>query len=147
MDWDLDPLEVVGKKQAASSCKSPASAVLTNEERKLRMLTNERRVSPVTDCLGRDLLVIELEELDGGHIGVIQVEGLLQGDDADVMVKVRSVPALMILHGLDGYNKSEIHFSSSHFCLNVEKGPTLTSGLVTTLKISVVSSGHNLQTT
>ena len=69
-------------------------------------MTNERRrLSPVTDCLGRDLLVVELEKIDGGYIRVIQVEGLLQGDDADVVVKVRGVPALMILHGLDGYIK------------------------------------------
>ena len=62
-------------------------------------------MSPVTDCLGRDLLVVELEKIDGGYIRVIQVEGLLQGDDADVVVKVRGVPAFVILHGLDGYIK------------------------------------------
>jgi len=99
VDRDLDPLKVVGKEQTSSSCKSPASAV--------------------TDCLGRDLLVIKLEEIDGGYVRVIQVEGLLQGDDADVVVKVRGVPALMILHGLDG------------------------SGLVSTLKVPVVRSGNN----
>ena len=70
------------------------------------MTYERRRLSPVTDCLCRDLLVVELEEIDGGYVGVIQVEGLLQGDDADVVVKVRGVPALVILHGLDGYSKN-----------------------------------------
>ena len=63
-------------------------------------------MSPVTDCLCRDLLVVELEEIDGGYVGVIQVEGFLQGDDTDVVVKVRGVPAFVILHGLDGYLKN-----------------------------------------
>ena len=64
-----------------------------------KKLINERRVSPVTNCLSRDLTIIEFEEVYGGHIWIIQVQRLLQGDNADVVVKVRGVPALMILHG------------------------------------------------
>ena len=58
-------------------------------------------MSPVTNCLGRDLPIVKFEEIDGGHIWIIHVEGLLQGDNTDVVVKVRGVPALMIIHGLN----------------------------------------------
>merc|ERR1712121_293662 len=99
VDGDLDPLEMVGQEQSSSRCQTPASAV--------------------THSLCRDLCVSGLEELDGLHVGVFQVQGLLEGDDADVMVKVRSVPTFVVFHSGNG------------------------SILVTLFKVSVMCSSHN----
>ena len=82
MDWDLDPLEVVGQEEPRPVSEAPASGV--------------------ADRLWRNLGVSRLEEVDGLDVGVLEVERLVDGDEADVMIEGGSVPVLVELHVVDG---------------------------------------------
>ena len=82
VDWDLDPLEVVGQEEPRPVSEAPASGV--------------------ADRLWRNLGVSRLEEVDGLDVGVLEVERLVDGDEADVMIEGGSVPVLVELHVVDG---------------------------------------------
>lgn len=82
MDWDLDPLEVVWQEETRPVSEAPASGV--------------------TDRLWGNLGVSSLEEVDGLDVGVLEVERLVDGDEADVVIKGGSVPVLVELHVVDG---------------------------------------------
>ena len=78
VNWDLDPLKMIGEEETSSSSETPASAV--------------------AHCLSRNLSIITLEELNRLNIGVIEVKRLIESDHADVVIKLRIVPATMIVH-------------------------------------------------
>ena len=55
----------------------------------------------VTNRLRGDLGVGSLEEINGLNVRVLEVEGLVDGDNADVVVEGWVVPALVELHAGD----------------------------------------------
>ena len=67
--------------------------------------TSPRGQSPtsgVTNRLRRDLSIGRLKEVHWLHVGVLEVEWLADGDQADVVVEGGVVPALVELHAGDG---------------------------------------------
>jgi len=81
VQWDLDPLEMVGQEESSPGGQSPPCRV--------------------TNRLRWDLSIGRLKEIHWLDVGVLEVEGLVDGDNADVVVEGWVVPALVELHAGD----------------------------------------------
>ena len=90
----------MGRKRPANVGDSQSGLTLS-----VRLPTCPRGQSPacgVTNRLRWDLSIARLEEVHWLNVRVLEVEGLLDGDQADVVVEGRVVPALVELHVVDG---------------------------------------------
>ena len=95
VDWDLDPLEEVGQEE---------SYVLVRVGQVHCPLTcsvGQTPASGVTDRLRGNLCICRPEELHGLHVGVLEVKRLIDGDEANVVIKGGVVPAFVVLHTSD----------------------------------------------